>query len=191
MICYNGEAVWPHDKGVPSLNSLGVQMGRIVRFAGGTREWYCVLAHSLVVAQLLPDRSAIYGLMHDTAEACCSDVPTPWKTQAAVRREHMLLKRIWKAYDLKPPTEKIQSEVDWADRQALWAEAYVLGHPTAETWAKKPGHIAMSLTAVMLDQAINFIRPEVSGPMFEQAFEHYTGMRNGRGRHATAAEAIA
>jgi len=178
MICYNGEQVWPEDGGYPGLYSIGVALGRIPRFCGHTKEWYPVLGHVLTVAQILPPEASLAGLLHDAPEACMSDVPTPWKTQAARRREDMLLHRIYKGNGLVwPIPHKIQELVDWADHVALTAEAHVLGHPAADIFGEPDAEVS-KMVAGFLDLSHNFLRAEVAGPIYEEAFSHYLKVFN-------------
>jgi hypothetical protein len=174
MITYGGERVYPDGDGVPTLNTVGVMLGRICRFNGGCREWYPVLGHVLVVAQILPPDAALAGLIHDAPEVCCADVPTPWKTQVARNREHRLLERMYDGWGLKwPIPDRVQNKVDWADAAVLAAEAHVLGHPRASEFWANPDPEIMEITGAMLDMAPNFLRADVAGPMFEEAFSHY------------------
>lgn len=175
MNTYLGENVYPSG-GVPELYSIGVGLGRIPRFAGHLREWYPVLCHVLVVAAILPDEYAIYGLLHDAQESCVSDVPTPWKTVAARRREEMLLKRIYAKHYPEaefPLSDPAQSAVDLADHVALAAEANVLGHPRAkEVWPEYDEECA-ELVRAMHRECRQYLEPENSGPHYEQAFKYY------------------
>lgn len=173
MICYEGESVWPEGDGYPTLYSIGVGLGRMPRFCGHTREWYPVLAHVLSVAEILPKRAALFGLMHDAQETCMADVPTPWKTQAARRREIMLLKRIYKGHGVEWLTEELQELVDEADATMLAAEAYVIGHPKAEEFWQPPTDAHAAIVAKWLGVCRNFLEPEVAGPMYVEAFDHY------------------
>ena len=173
MICYNGEAVWPEGEGYPSLHSIGVALGRIPRFCGHTKHWYPVLAHVLAVAEILPKKAALQGLLHDAPEACMSDVPTPWKTQAARRRENMLLRRIYLGNGLDwPISEEVQELVDEADATMLAAEAHVIGHPKAEIW-KPPLADHAAIVEKYLSESLNFLNADVAGPMYEEAFRMY------------------
>lgn len=182
MICYLGEEVWPDDQGSPSLYSIGVALGRIPRFCGHTREYYPVLAHVLTVAAIMPPEYALFGLLHDAPEACVSDVPTPWKTAAAKAQEAILIERIYKAQGLTwPLSEEAQEAVDKADRICLYAEAHAIGHPAASpdwkgragVWPDEYDQDAYDLTLYHLENAPKYLHPEIAGPIFEQAFEHY------------------
>lgn len=173
MITYGGERVYPDNDGVPSIHTVGVMLGRICRFNGGCREWYPVLGHVLVVAQILGDHAALAGLIHDAPEVCCADVPTPWKTQVARNREHRLLERMYGGWGLSLPSEAAQSAVDEADGAVLAAEAHVLGHPRADEFWSNPDPEIMAATEAMLSISHTFLRADVAGPVYEEAFSHY------------------
>jgi hypothetical protein len=173
MISYSNREVWPEGDGTPSLIDIGVALGRIPRFCGHTKEWYPVLAHVLTVATILPDKYALYGLLHDSPEACMGDVPTPWKTEVARRREYMLLRRIYAENGLSfPISERAQSAVDTADHQALVAEAHTLGHPRPDIFGIPDPEI-VRLTEFHLGNCRQMIEPEISSRIFVEAFEHY------------------
>lgn len=179
MITFGGEYVYPNNDGVPSLNTVGVMLGRICRFNGGCEHWYPVLGHVLVVAQILDDDAALAGLLHDAPEVCCADVPTPWKTQVARNREHRLLERMYGGWGIEwPVSEDVQSKVDQADSDVLAAEAFVLGHPRADEFWTPPDERIMEATRGMLAVCQEFIRPDVAGPIYVEAFEHYRSARD-------------
>ena len=187
MISYSNRDVYPDGSGAPSLEDIGVALGRIPRFCGHTKEFYPVLGHILTVATILPDKYALFGLLHDAPEACMGDVPTPWKTEVARRREHMLLRRIYEDNGLKfPISDRAQAAVDIADSQALIAEAHVLGHPRAEVFNGTPDPEIMRITQFHLEQAISFINPEISSRIFVEAFEHYRDVQSPRKRAKNA-----
>jgi hypothetical protein len=176
MIIYSGKNVWPLEMNVegntfPDLFSLGVSLGRIPRFTGHTRELYTVLPHALTVAAIMPSSYGILGLLHDAPEACCADVPTPWKTDAAKAREHELYERILEGHGLVwPIPEEAQAAVDIADRKALAAEAHVLGHPAAaEVWPEFDEATA-ELTRYHLQFIGQMMVPEIAGAIYREAF---------------------
>ena len=174
MILYGGERV-TLTAGVPTLNTIGVSLGRIVRFTGHTKEWYSVLSHSLVVAELLPPEIGVYGQMHDAQEICASDVPSPMKTQVARQRERMIQKRIYISYGLQwPIPDEIVEAVEVADHKALLAEAHILGHPgTSDYWGTEYDAEAAKLTRKYLKKTALFLDPSYSGPYFEKTFKKF------------------
>jgi 5'-deoxynucleotidase YfbR-like HD superfamily hydrolase len=173
MIGANGEEIWPSG-GAPELATIGQSLGRIARFNGHTKHDYNVLAHSLAGAHLMPKPNGIYFLMHDTPEIACADVPTPWKTEAARKRERMLLRRIYEKHGLPwPIPEEIQDQVDQADHMILAAEAHVLEHPAVDRiWPERDVYACM-LTREQLRLAPGYRNPEVSAPKFIEAFNMY------------------
>lgn len=182
MICALGEEVTPEGDGFPSLFSIGQALGRIPRFAGHSEKWYPVLAHTLTVAKLLPPQYALYGLLHDAQESCVGDVPTPWKTKAAQRREENLQSRIYHGNGLVwPIPHAAQKAVDLADQAALAAEGNVLGHPAAKVYWPEYSELAAKYTEEHLEICESFLNPEVAGNVFIEAFEKY---------HAMALEAV-
>jgi 5'-deoxynucleotidase YfbR-like HD superfamily hydrolase len=171
MITYGEEHV-TLQTGAPTVNTIGVSLGRIVRFCGHTRHYYTVLCHSLVVADLLPPEIAIYGLMHDAQESLVSDVPTPFKTQVARNRESVLLRNIYIANGLPwPIPENVQDQIDEADHKALIAEAHILKHPgAAAQWGYYHDELAGEQTKKYRKRVKDFLDPDVSGPYFERRF---------------------
>jgi 5'-deoxynucleotidase YfbR-like HD superfamily hydrolase len=167
--------------GSPSINTIGVSLGRIVRFCGHTQRYYTVLCHSLAVSDIMPSEIAIYGLMHDAQECLVSDVPTPFKTQVARNREAVLLRNIYLANGLPwPIPDDIQEQIDEADHKTLIAEAHILKHPGAETqWGDTYDEAAGVATRKYLKHAKGFLDPLKSGPYFERRFKklvHASGL---------------
>lgn len=171
MITYGGERV-TLTAGAPSIHTIGVALGRITRFCGHTGEFYTVLGHVLTVAQLVPDKFAIYGLMHDAQESLVADVPTPMKSQVARNREHNLLKRIYITNGLPwPIPDDAQDAVDIADEIALIAEAHVLKHPgSIAQWGDDYDADAAKLTRKHLRRVKGWLEADKSGKTFEKAF---------------------
>lgn len=196
MITHGGERVYADDNGVPSIETIGWSQARIARFNGHTEQYYPVLAHSLVVANLLPARAGIFGLIHDAPEVCCADVPSPWKTKAAKRREARLLKRMCKEWELPYPfPEDIEALVAHADMKALTAEYHVCGGAIPSMgvaqprWEAplfaKPSAKAVELTEEMLAACKGRPFPARKGArMYADAFDmHYERYEKTKGRN--------
>lgn len=192
MITLSGTAVFPHDEGVPTLEDIGVGLGRQSRFAGQTRLYQTVLAHVLTVSEIMPEPYAVYGLLHDAPEAIMSDVPTPWKHPAIVELEDGLYERIVRHYEMPwPIPAHVQAAVKEADRKALIAEAYALEHPRPEVmhgggdppeWLDEVVEVVHryrdQANALFIDPedtaraSLAFHEPEIAGRVYREAFEY-------------------
>ena len=58
-------------------------MAHECRYAGHVKEFYSVAQHSVIVSRLCPPRDALWGLLHDGAEAYLGDVVKPLKVTGA------------------------------------------------------------------------------------------------------------
>ena len=182
MITYGGERV-TLEAGAPSLHTIGVSLGGIFRFCRHTKRPYSVLAHSLVVAELMPPSQGIYGVLHDGQECIFSDVPTPMKTEWTRRREYKVLERIYIANGLPwPIPDKAQEAVDEADELALIAEAHIQEHPGSEAqWGTEVDELAAKLTKKYANpkKVIEFLDLEgtgVAGDLFVKKVKHYMSL---------------
>lgn len=149
----SGIRVAPGAIGTPTVGDIAQGLGRQYRFAGQTRIAYPVLAHSLVVANLvyhttLDEKAAACALLHDAPEAFMGDVPTPWKPDEFAANERTVLAKILVGVGL---TMAEYDERYWAikaaDRLALAAEAHLLGHPAAEKHWPDAGHDSEHVSA--------------------------------------------
>ena len=58
-------------------------MAHECRYAGHVKEFYSVAQHSVIVSRLCPPQDALWGLLHDGAEAYLGDVVKPLKVTGA------------------------------------------------------------------------------------------------------------
>ena len=121
MYTYSGRLVVP-ERGAPALEDIAVGLGRICRFGGQCGQFYPVLLHSFVVADLLPDALRVYGLLHDAAEVLIGDIPRPMKLAPMKRLELHLQARILHSLGLVWPTRDQIAALKRADNRALGAE---------------------------------------------------------------------
>lgn len=175
MILYGGERV-TLTSGCPSIESIGVSLGRIVRFCGHTYLPYTVLGHSLTVAGIMPEHLAIGGLLHDTQEIMFSDVPTPMKSQVARNRERTVQERIYIGLGVPwPASEEMTAAIEEADHVALVAEANVLQHAGCiAQWGTEYDAEAARLTRKYQKKTVEwFSDPDASVAAFAKAFKKY------------------
>jgi len=103
------------------------------RFNGQCAAFYSVAEHSVRVARSLPDELALWGLLHDAAEAYLGDMPRPVKAQmpSFEEAEDRLLRLIVESFGLSWP---MPPEVDHADLVMLATEARDVFGVSPESW---------------------------------------------------------
>lgn len=66
-------------RNVYNIMDIAHGLANTCRFGGQFRRFYSVAEHSVIVSHLVHPDFALYGLLHDAAEAYLGDVPTPLK----------------------------------------------------------------------------------------------------------------
>ena len=108
------------------------------RYNGHCNRFFSVAEHSMLVADMLPPKLRIYGLLHDAGEAYITDIPRPFKyllneyTEGLVQLlESSIMHNVHKKFnlDMLPPEQG--HTVKLADNTALYMESKVLFHEVA------------------------------------------------------------
>ncbi len=126
VLTRSGQKVSPLH-GVPTLSDVAIQLGKICRYAGASKEFWPVLLHSFVVCDLLPDTLKIYGLAHDAIEVITSDCPSPYKTSEFEEIEKKILNRFILSLGLPSLSSQDWAQVKKADIAALSGEVWTIG----------------------------------------------------------------
>lgn len=126
MQTYTGVQFWPLDPRPEdvSLHDIAHALSNQCRFAGHVTEFYSVAQHSVLVASIVPQEHAAWGLLHDAAEAYLVDLPRPVKRYSTIGTEYRevearLMATICKRFGL--PIEEPE-EVKKADDILLMTE---------------------------------------------------------------------
>ncbi len=166
---YLGRQFWPlaprgEDVDIRDIaHSLSLQC----RFNGHCSEFYSVADHSVRVAEQLPHNLALWGLLHDAAEAYLGDLTRPLKRQEAARwfneAEDRLLRVIAASFGLPWP---MPAQVRQADDVLLVTEARDLMVTPPADW---------SIAAEPLPERIQPLAPAVAEERFLVRFENLKG----------------
>lgn len=156
ILTQSGRMFWPLDPRAEDvcLDDIVDGLANICRFGGQTKPRYSVAQHSVLVSYLAPKRHALWGLMHNAAEALSGfgDIAKPVKQHLLVtyrigqqwtveQVEYRILEVIAEA--LSDCSER--ADLPWPppdlkryDEMALSIERNALMPDHAE-WPKKPG----------------------------------------------------
>ena len=108
-----------------NIHDIAASLSRICRYTGQLPNpdiHYSVAQHSVLVSRLCPPALAVWGLMHDSAEAYIGDVSSPLKSLLQDYRliEHKVEQCVWSVFGLKGP---LPPAVKVADNKAYEMEA--------------------------------------------------------------------
>ena len=112
-----------------SIHGIAHALSRLCRFGGNLDEHYSVAQHSVLVSQLLEKidpPAALWGLMHDAAEAYLVDLPSPIKRilPQYEKYENKILDDLGLHFRLG----KMSRSVKAADRAVCYREQTCLQH---------------------------------------------------------------
>ena len=125
FLTYTGRRVHPFDPnpGEISIFDIARSLSHMCRFYGHTDAFYSVAQHSVLVSQHVPNEDALWGLLHDAAEAYLGDMAAPIKREPemAIYRiaENRLLRAVCERYGLRP---EMPASVRRADKILLATE---------------------------------------------------------------------
>jgi hypothetical protein len=165
---YVGKQFWPLAPRPEDLDirDIAHSLALLCRFNGHCRVFYSVAEHSVRVAAELPGELALWGLLHDAAEAYLGDLTRPLKQQSEAEwfnaAETQLLRVIADTYGLVWP---MPVAVRAADDALLATEARDLMVAPPEPW---------SLAAVPLPGRIEPFTPATAEARF---LERYAALR--------------
>ena len=119
-----------------TIGDIAHSLSMMCRFNGHCSRFYSVAEHSILVSQvvkIVSREAAMYGLMHDAAEAYLSDIPKPIKRRLpeAMEIENVLLNAILAKFKITV-TQDIIQEVEKADLRMLETERIALIHDSIQ-----------------------------------------------------------
>ena len=117
------------------IRDIAHALSLLCRFNGHCNVFYSVAEHAERVSRAVPPEHALWGLLHDAAEAYISDLPRPVKRQvpAFVDFEDALLEVIMARFGQPWP---MPEEVKRADDRLLATEQRDLMPPCCVAWGQ-------------------------------------------------------
>ena len=119
FVTYSGKQFWPLDPQPQDVcvRDIAHHLSLVCRFGGAVRTHYSVAQHSLIVADILPPRLKLRGLLHDATEAYVGDMVRPLKRFMPDYRE--VENKVWAA--IIAVTAEGSKSSTWRSRSASWA----------------------------------------------------------------------
>jgi uncharacterized protein len=169
----SGTKFWPLDPRAEDveIKDIAHSLSNLCRFNGHVRRFYSVAQHCVLVSQAVKPQFALYGLLHDAAEAYIGDMTRPLKHDPQMRRykecdirlTHVIYSRFGLT-DIEPTCVKE------ADRLVLQDEVrdVALNEDRGSGYVHGPG----------TGRFINPQRPEEAKHQFIQRFYQLYGIRD-------------
>lgn len=126
-----------------SIFDIARSLSNLCRFLGHTTAFYSVAQHSVLVSQFVPPEDALWGLLHDAAEAYLCDLHAPVKRapemMAYRAAEDWLMRVICECYGLP---EQMPRCVMIADKTLLATEFRDVTSADDPDWIKEECGVA-------------------------------------------------
>ncbi len=163
-----GRQFWPLDPRPweVDIRDIAASLSKQCRFAGHCRIFYSVAEHCVHVSNVVPSEDALWGLLHDAAEAYLVDVPRPVKHAPEFRFYREAEARVTVAICQHFYLHATEPEsVRLADRAMLATEKRDVMGPGAGQWRDMPAPLAIRIPAWP---------PATAEAMFLERFEALT-----------------
>ena len=164
LYTYSGCIALPD--GAPTLLDVAVALSRECRYAGNGMRWWPVSLHCFCVADLLPPKLKLHGLLHDASECVTGDVPKPVKTDEIEAFEDMVQERFYASLKLTMPTADEWLNVKRADQDVMRGEVYTVGtQALQEVYERRPRAEALVLKYLAEFPPLECISPDGRAPI--------------------------
>ena len=147
MQTYTGRKFYPMDPRAEDVDPRDIAhaLGMLCRYNGHVDRFYSVAEHCVLLSYAVPDRLALWALMHDATEAYLGDMVRPLKVSQPgyVVAEDRVMVAIAKRFDLDITTSiglndevivHLPDEVKAADTRILLDEKLALMSRTKHPW---------------------------------------------------------
>lgn len=156
------------------IGDIARGLSHICRFGGQCPRFYSVAEHSVYVSQIVPEKHALAGLLHDAAEAFVGDMPKPLKVMCPdyVAIEKRIERAVLDRFGVSLPLDPSIKEAD--NRMLATEQAQLMSNH--DDWDYTRGR------AVVEGLTIHGFTPDAAFNLFVDRFEELTGQDTGLGR---------
>jgi 5'-deoxynucleotidase YfbR-like HD superfamily hydrolase len=149
MQTYSGRCFWPLDPRPEDvcIGDIAHSLALRCRYGGHCKRFYSVAEHSVLVSLHVPTDLALWGLLHDAAEAYSADVPRPLKRCIPEWKllEARIMAAVCERFGLHPEEPKFVKYIDMAitsdERDALMS-------PCERDWGDLPPPIGAAIVGL-------------------------------------------
>jgi hypothetical protein len=169
---YTGRQFWPTN---PSAFDIDIRdiahaLSMMCRYSGHCTSFYSVAEHCVFVSHNVPEKYALWGLLHDASEAYLVDVPRPIKPALTnyLELEERLMRAVIAKFNLEFVLP-MPASVKAADTAILFDER--------DQNLRKPPKAWTDEGTKRLGVTLQFWQPHVAETMFMRRFEELAGPR--------------
>jgi hypothetical protein len=138
MQTYSGRQFWPCDPKPEEIDieDIAHALSMQCRYGGHCKSFYSVAQHSIMVSQVCMEQDALWGLLHDAAEAYLVDLPRPIKHFSDMGELYRYLEKrlMWAVCDRFGLPREEPKSIKRADNILLVTEMRDLMTPPPEKW---------------------------------------------------------
>lgn len=154
MVTASGRRFFPRlpDPADVCIEDVAHALSNICRFGGHVRSFYSVAQHSVIVSKMVPERLALYGLLHDAPEAYIGDMVRPLKRTIPEfqKVEAAVWSCILKAFELPDMSMADWEVVKHFDNVAIVTERRDLLPPIGNyRWAEDESAVAADAVVII------------------------------------------
>jgi len=170
---YSGRIVYPlsPDPADLDIEDIAHALSNQCRFTGHTKYFYSVAQHSYLASLYVPQKWALWGLLHDASEAYLSDMARPIKKMPEfgefyLAAEDRLMQAVVERFGLEPilPMPQAVKEVD----DLLLGNEILTLMPEHEIYSGWKG------TTPLTPGALSYMAPIVAKEMFLARYKELT-----------------
>lgn len=152
--CYSGGCFWPLDPRAEEVHieDIAHALSMQCRYAGHVIKFFSVAEHSILVSHYVKPENALWGLLHDAAEAYSADIPRPLKLHLTEWKhmENRIMQAVCQRFGLffRQP-----EDVSRVDARMIADEREALMGLCERDWGKLPPKLGAKIEGLMPHEA--------------------------------------
>ena len=151
---FTGRCFWPlHPRAAEiDIEDIAHSLAMRCRYGGHSTRFYSVAEHSVLVSRHVPPEYALWGLLHDAAEAYSADVPRPLKRCLPDWQpmEARIMVAVCERFGLPLDEPEVVSQIDYAMTSD---ERAVIMASCQRDWGWLPEPVGASIQCLYPDEA--------------------------------------